>query len=76
MPVLNNLWILPLLPLAGAVANGVFGRRWPKSLVTGVALSSTTLAFFSALELGREFMALSPDRLPWTKSYFTWITAG
>ena len=76
MPVLTYLWILPLLPLAGAAANGVFGRRWPKSLVTGVALSSTTLAFFSALELGREFMTLSPDRLPWAKSYFTWITAG
>ena len=76
MPLLTHLWILPLLPLAGAAANGVFGRRWPKNLVTGVALSSTTLAFFSALELGREFMALSPDRLPWTKSYFTWITAG
>jgi NADH-quinone oxidoreductase subunit L len=76
MPVLTYLWILPLLPLAGAAANGVFGRRWPKSLVTGVALSSTTLAFFAALELCREFMHLSPDRLPWTKSYFTWITAG
>ena len=76
MPVLTYLWILPLLPLAGAVANGVFGRRWPKSLVTGVALSSTTLAFFSALELGREFIILPPDRLPWTKSYFTWIAAG
>ena len=76
MPVLTYLWILPLLPLAGAAANGVFGRRWPKNLVTGVALSSTTLAFFSALELGREFITLPPDRLPWTKSYFTWITAG
>jgi NADH-quinone oxidoreductase subunit L len=76
MQVLTHLWILPLLPLAGAAANGVFGRHWPKNLVTGVALSSTTLAFFAALELSREFMALSPAQLPPPKSYFTWITAG
>jgi NADH-quinone oxidoreductase subunit L len=76
MPVLTYLWILPLLPLLGAAANGIFGRRWPKHVVTGVALSSTTLAFLAALESLREFLALPADQLPWTKSYFTWISAG
>jgi NADH-quinone oxidoreductase subunit L len=76
MPVLTYLWILPLLPLLGAAANGIFGGRWPKNIVTGVALSSTTLAFVAALELVREFVSLSPDQIPWTKSYFTWISAG
>lgn len=76
MPALTYLWIIPLLPLLGAAVNGIFGRRWPKSVVTGVALSSTTLAFAAALELVREFRALSPDQVPWTRSYFTWISAG
>ena len=76
MPVLTYLWILPLLPLLGAAANGVFGSCWPKRVVTGVALSSTTLAFLAALELVREFAALSADQIPWTKSYFTWVSAG
>ena len=76
MPVLTYLWIIPLLPLAGAAANGIFGQRWSKSVVTSVALSSTTLAFLAALEVVREFLALSPDQIPWTKSYFTWISAG
>jgi NADH-quinone oxidoreductase subunit L len=76
MPVLTYLWILPLLPLVGAAANGIFGRRWPKNVVTGVALSSTTLAFLAALELVREFLALPAGQIPWTKSYFTWISAG
>ena len=44
--------------------------------MTGVALSSTTLAFLAALELVREFLALPADQIPWTKSYFTWISAG
>ena len=56
MPVLTYLWIIPLLPLLGAAANGIFGGRWPKSVVTGVALSSTTLAFLAALEVVREFL--------------------
>jgi NADH-quinone oxidoreductase subunit L len=76
MPALTYLWIIPLLPLLGATANGIFGARWPKNVVTGVALSSTTLAFLAALEIVREFLDLAPYQIPWTKSYFTWISAG
>ena len=45
MLVLNYLWIIPALPLAGAAINGIFGRKWPKAVATGVALTATTLAF-------------------------------
>ena len=76
MPVLSYLWIIPLLPLLGAAANGIFGGRWPKKAVTAVALASTTLAFLAALEAVREFLSLSPADIPWIKSYFTWISAG
>ena len=76
MPVLSYLWIIPLLPLLGAAANGIFGGRWPKNVISAVALSSTTLAFLAALEAVREFLSLSPSEIPWIKSYFTWISAG
>ncbi len=76
MPLLDYLWIIPLLPLLGAAANGIFGGRWPKAVVTGVALSSTTLAFLAALEATREFMMIPKDQNQWIKSYFTWISAG
>ena len=76
MPVLTYLWIIPLLPLLGAAANGIFGARWPKNVTTAIALSSTTLAFFAALEVVREFLTLSREQIPWTHSYFTWISAG
>jgi NADH-quinone oxidoreductase subunit L len=76
MPVLSYLWIIPLLPLLGAAANGIFGGRWPKNVVTAVALSSTTLAFLAALEAVREFLSLAPGDIPWIKSYFTWIATG
>jgi NADH-quinone oxidoreductase subunit L len=76
MPVLSYLWIIPLLPLLGAAANGIFGGRWPKNVISAVALSSTTLAFLAAVEAVREFLSLSPGDIPWIKTYFTWIAAG
>ncbi len=76
MPALTYLWIIPLLPLLGAAANGIFGGRWSKGVVSGVALSSTTLAFVAALEVVREFMMLPAAQVPWIHSYFTWISAG
>jgi NADH-quinone oxidoreductase subunit L len=76
MPILTYLWIIPLLPLLGAAANGLFGGWWSKRVVTGVAISSTTLAFLATLEVVREFLTLSAGQIPWTKSYFAWISAG
>ena len=33
-----HLWLIPLLPFAGFLLNGIFGRRLPKPLVTAIAL--------------------------------------
>src|SRR5579883_1211859 len=76
MPILDHLWIIPLLPLLGAAANGIFGARWPRKAINSVALGSTGVAFLGTLEVVREFAKLSPDRIPWSQSYFTWIEAG
>jgi NADH-quinone oxidoreductase subunit L len=76
MPILEHLWIIPLLPLLGAAANGLLGRGWSAKRVSMVALSSTALAFAAVLELTREFFQLGADQLPVMHSYFTWIAAG
>jgi hypothetical protein len=41
MPVLQHLWIIPLLPLLGAAANGLLGRRWSRAATNIVALGFT-----------------------------------
>jgi NADH-quinone oxidoreductase subunit L len=76
MLILDNLWIIPLLPLLGSAANGLFGGKWPSKIVNGVAVGSTGLSFLCALEAIREFAQLSPQQIPWVKQYFSWITAG
>ena len=77
MPIiLNNLWIIPLLPLAGAAVNGLLGKQWPQSRVNAVGLSSVSLTFLAVVELAREFLALPAAQIPWVRSYAPWMVAG
>src|SRR3984885_4890896 len=76
MPILDNLWIIPLLPLLGSAINGLFGAKWPNKIVNYVAIGSTGLSFACALEAVREFLQLSPGQIPFVKQFFTWIAAG
>jgi len=76
MPILDHLWIIMALPLAGAALNGLLGKNWSKSVVNTIAIGSVSLSFLAVLELIREFAQLSADQIPWVKDYFTWFTAG
>jgi NADH-quinone oxidoreductase subunit L len=74
MPILENLWVILLLPLLGSAVNGLFGTKWPNKLVNWVALGSTGLSFTCALEAVREFVATGQQ--PFRKEFVGWITAG
>ena len=76
MPVLEHLWIIPLLPLLGAAINGLLGAKWSNKLVNTVAIGATGLSFLAALEAVREFSHVAPDQIPWVQQYFSWIVAG
>src|SRR6202140_2142463 len=76
MPILQHLWIIPLLPLLAATGNWLFGRTWPNKMVNSVAIGATGLSFLATLEAVREFFLLSPEQIPWVKQYFSWIEAG
>jgi NADH-quinone oxidoreductase subunit L len=77
MPILDHLWIIPLLPLLGSAINGLLGGKWPNKIVNSVALGATGLSFAFAVEAVREFLVLPPDKLPFApQHYFDWIVAG
>jgi NADH-quinone oxidoreductase subunit L len=76
MPLLDNLWIIPALPLLGAALNGLLGRRFSQKVVNAIGVGSTTLAFAATLKLVQEFSSLTPAQIPWVRSYFPWIVAG
>ena len=73
-PMLEYLWIVPLLPLLGSAINGLFGSKWPNKIVNSVAIGSTGLSFLCALEAVREFF--ESGQVLFHKEFFTWIAAG
>jgi len=71
MNVNLHLWLIPLLPLLGALINGALGRRLSKTAVTAVALTSTAASFALALWVAFQFSALS--QIPYVESHGPWI---
>jgi NADH-quinone oxidoreductase subunit L len=76
------IWLVPLLPLAGAAINGIFGRwfRFPEKLVAGIAVGSVALAFLISLtavySYGFSGNSLWPNPYVTTQTAFTWISGG
>src|SRR5579871_6865544 len=67
-----QLWLIPLLPLAGFLINGILGRRLPKSLINAVAIGSVVLSFGWVL---KTLFGLDLNTAH-TEHYFTWIQSG
>src|SRR3989440_10649642 len=76
------IWLVPLLPLAGAAVNGLLGRRFRFSerLVGSLAVGSVALAFLISVAAG-----VSYGVNIWPKTYvtsdddafvYTWIPGG
>jgi NADH-quinone oxidoreductase subunit L len=67
------LWLVPILPLAGAAINGFFGRRSSKKAVSTVALVFCGAAFVMALWLAAGF---SSESAPYYFDLAHWIRSG
>jgi NADH-quinone oxidoreductase subunit L len=66
-----NLWLIPILPLAGAAINGFFGKKSSRQTVSVVALFFSGAAFAFALWVALHFSSLS---LPYQDPVsFHWI---
>jgi NADH-quinone oxidoreductase subunit L len=68
-----NLWLIPLLPLAGAAINGFFGKRLSRQAVTTVTLFFSGAAFAMALWVAVRFSSLT---LPYHEFFAHWIRSG
>jgi NADH-quinone oxidoreductase subunit L len=68
---MQQLWLIPALPFAGFLINGIFGRRFSKAAVNAIAIGSVLLSFAWALKA-----VLSLGDAPISEHYFDWIVAG
>jgi NADH-quinone oxidoreductase subunit L len=68
-----QLWLIPILPFAGFVINGLFGKRFSKGVVNVFGVGSVVLAFAWVL---KTIIGLGDLNSPYTEHYFTWIQSG
>jgi NADH-quinone oxidoreductase subunit L len=68
-----NLWLIPILPLAGAAINGFLGKKSSRQAVSTVALFFSGAAFVMALWVAVRFFSLT---LPYQEFLAHWIRAG
>ncbi len=68
-----NLWLIPILPLAGATVNGFFGKKSSRQAVTIVGLFFSGAAFAWALGVAFRFSSLE---VPYQEYVAHWIRSG
>src|SRR2546430_17617091 len=66
-----QLWLIPVLPLAGFLINGVLGRRLSRAAINIVAIGAVVVSFAWALKV-----VVALPEAPYSEHYFNWIVAG
>ncbi|MGQ9668696.1 MAG: NADH-quinone oxidoreductase subunit L [Desulfosoma sp.] len=73
---METAWIIPALPFASFVVNGLWGRRLPKRGVGLVACGAMGLAFVWVLQLLWRLLQEAPSQRSWEPVYYTWMRVG
>jgi NADH-quinone oxidoreductase subunit L len=68
-----HLWLIPIVPFAGFLVNGLLGRKLPKALVTAIALIATLIPSVQVADI---WFRLSGISLPYVEHLGTWIQTG
>jgi NADH-quinone oxidoreductase subunit L len=69
-----HLWLIPLIPLAGATINGLIGRKASRQGVSAVALLASGASFAMALWVALRFSSLTA--VPHIEIFAHWIRSG
>ena len=74
--MLNLIWFIPLLPLAGAILNLILGRKfgdprsgWVATIATGTSFLVTALVYF-------EMLGLEAEERSHVEVLFSWLPVG
>ncbi|HEX9161654.1 MAG TPA: proton-conducting transporter membrane subunit, partial [Thermoanaerobaculia bacterium] len=70
--MLNHLWIIPVLPFAGFLLSGLFGKRAGKPFVTAVAVGASGLAAVAGTIAALQYHG--PQR--YLDVVYNWIASG
>ncbi|MGH7681375.1 MAG: proton-conducting transporter membrane subunit, partial [Candidatus Eiseniibacteriota bacterium] len=73
---LNLLWLVPVLPLLGAIVNGLGAGRLPRRLVSAIGTGTVGLAFVIALGCFFKLLSVPAEERFFVQTLFGWIDSG
>src|SRR5262245_56731605 len=76
MNFLDLIWLIPLVPAAGSVINGLFGKRMSKSVVGMIACGAVMISFILAAGAVFQLSQLPEHERSHTVKLYEWINAG
>jgi len=71
--VIQNVWLIPALPLAAFLINGLFGRRWLQQWTGAIASAAVGLSALIAIDV---FLEVLGAHEPTTVTLYEWIGVG
>jgi len=74
--MVNFAWLIPALPLCGAIANGLAGNRIGKPAVGLIGCLTIALSFLGSVVIFANLIALPPANRVIEMDLFSWITSG
>ncbi len=74
--MIEQVWLIPLLPLIGAIINGVFGSRMSKKTVGFIACAAMGVAFLIAVSIFVKLTSMPEAGRSVEVVVFQWITSG
>jgi len=73
---LSLLWLIPALPLLGAIVNGIGAGKLPRKLVSAIGTGTVGLAFLIAVGCFLSLARLAPEDRVFVQQLFSWIDSG
>jgi NADH-quinone oxidoreductase subunit L len=74
--MIDYLWLIPLLPLAGSALNGLLGKRLSKRAISIIACGSSGAALLVALGAVSSLLQMPAEERHVIRHFFTWIASG
>ena len=74
--MLNNIWLVILFPILGAIINGIFGKNRSAKMVNIISIGAVSLSFFGAVIAFFQLIALAPENRHVIVDLFDWFVVG
>ena len=73
---MDYIWLVPVLPLAGVIINGLIGIRFPKQVIGPIASAAILGSFVVSVITLFQLLSLPESGRVIEKTFFPWIVAG